>query len=155
MTHYLSLCQEEQLSSMGKWLEFQNCSDISTEYFIMFFFTDRCPAWCCPSRRYAVWLVSSFVFMCANLVLKCVLTGRLLFAKIRNRIESSFSCSKSKTKSDKYHIHVCLKPILTNEWCWNVFSAHWLYYNTRSSRFIPRVLCFVCMFVVFAGPSKS
>lgn len=44
MTHHLSHCQEEQLSSKGKRLEFQNSSDISTDAFLMFFLTDWCPA---------------------------------------------------------------------------------------------------------------
>lgn len=76
-------CQEERLSSGGKRLEFQSNSGTSTEASELFFFTDRCPARCCPSRCYAVCPVSSFVFICANLVLMCPLTGRLLFAEIR------------------------------------------------------------------------
>lgn len=40
------------------------------------------------------------------------------------------------------------------EWGWKVFSAHWLYYDMSVSYFIPHVFCYVCMFVVFAGPSK-
>lgn len=110
--------------------------------------------WCFPSRRYAVWPVLSFVFMCANLVLICVLTGRLLFAKI---IELTVPCYAVNQKQSRINAtFMCVSSMFWwYEWCWNIFSAHWLYYNARSSRFIPCSLCFVCMFVVFSGLSKS
>lgn len=49
----------------GQMAGFQKRSDISTEAFIMFFFTDWCPAWCCPSRRYAVW-PCHHLYLCAR-----------------------------------------------------------------------------------------
>lgn len=104
-------CQEEQLSCVGKRLEFQNDSAISTEDSELFFFTDRCPARCCPTRCYALCPVSSFVFIRASLVLMCPLTGRPLFAEIRE-LRVPFHAVK-RNKFDKYHIHVFRERILT------------------------------------------
>lgn len=102
MTHCLSLFLEERLSSVDKWLEFQNNTNISKDTWII----SSAGYW--PSRCCCVANVISLSLNIWTFFLMCPVTGRLLFAEIRDWNESSFSCSKKKTKLDKQHSRVFL-----------------------------------------------
>lgn len=86
-----------------------------------------------------------FVFKCLNIFLMRPVTGRLLFAVLRDWNESSFSCSKKKTSRINNIVVFFCSVFWQNEWGWKVFSAHWLYYDMRGSYFIPRAL--LCLHV--------
>lgn len=105
MTHCLSLFLGDRLSGVDKWLEFQNNTNISKETFC---FMDNVFRWVVAFQMLLCGQCHVFVFKCLNIFLMCLVTGRLLFAKIRDWNESSFSCSKKKTKSDKQHSRVFL-----------------------------------------------